>query len=175
MSRSLDLMRGGHYRFAYLNTPEELLIGVFHSVDLNGRFSLDLYEEVETTISVTNLQNAFISLLGLPEIRRSVVHFTTKTVISSEIKIVARLYIAKSLLFNDRILRWRFGMANLYRIADDEEDLYNSFCGFNYDDQEENSKYINSEHQYLTFRMAIVQVVVIAIILIKSYYYICEL
>ena len=60
---------GGQYTFAYRNELDVLFIGIFHTFnEATSSFDVDLYIEAETPYN--EVPPEFISLLGLPDLRR---------------------------------------------------------------------------------------------------------
>jgi hypothetical protein len=143
---------GGQYRFKYKSGLGQLYIGIFHTYNENYRtFDIDLY--VEALTPSNGVPAEFVSLLGLPDLKRHDER-TRVGIKTSDITIIDRLYICKNSIFQQRKVQWRLGMRNLYRISDDEDDDHSSFIGFN----DITGSYINMEHEYLVFRMVLVRV-----------------
>ena len=146
---------GGQYRFKAVADDESIRMGVFvHFSAEDGNFIVHQY--VEAFTSPNDVPENFIGLCGLPDLKRDeknprlIFHV-------DEIIILDKLYICKNKLFQQRVLQWRLGMRNLYRICDDELDEECSFIGFDEDDGDPD-KYINQEHDYLIFKMNLVMV-----------------
>jgi len=151
---SIIPVEGGQYRFRYKSGDNTCHIGIFHSyIKAEALFQVDLYVEAFTPSNA--IDNKFISLIGLPDIKRREDE-PTRGVHINDINILHRLYICKNSVFQEREIQWRLGMNNLYRISDDEIDEHLSFIGYNYDDN--NERYINEEHQYLIIKLLLVKV-----------------
>ena len=143
---------GGQYRFAYKNDLDQLYIGLFHTyTEATDTFDVDLYIEAFTPSNEVPAQ--FVSLLGLPDLKRHNEQ-TREGIKISDITIIDRLYICKNSIFQQRKVQWRLGMRNIYRLPDAEDDDHSSFIGFN----DITGSYINTEHEYLVFRMVLVRV-----------------
>ncbi len=110
---NISPVNGGQYRFAYTNDKHTLYIGVFYNFcEFNLSCDIDLYVEGGGTPLAEN----FVSLLGLPDLKRHNER-TRRGVLINDISIINKLYIIKNSLFLERLVQWRFGMRNLYRIG----------------------------------------------------------
>jgi len=146
-------VEGGQYRFAYKIELNTCHIGIFHSyAAVESSFAVDLY--VEALTPVDDVPAEFVSLLGLPDLKRGEER-TRVGVKVSDIVILDRVYICFNTVFQERRVQWRLGMRNLFRISDDEADDHSSFIG---SDDHHHSKYINEENEYLSFKMLLVRV-----------------
>ena len=106
---------GGQYRFKYKSGLDQLYIGIFHTYNENYRtFDIDLYVEAFTPSN--RVKAEFVSLLGLPDLKRHE-QSTFFAVLVRDISIIDKLYICKDSLFAKRLVPWRLGMRNLFRIG----------------------------------------------------------
>ena len=106
---------GGQYRFKYKSGLDQLYIGIFHTYNENYRtFDIDLY--VEALTPSNGVPAEFVSLLGLPDLKRHE-QSTLFAVLVRDISIIDKLYICKDSLFAKRLVPWRLGMRNLFRIG----------------------------------------------------------
>lgn len=151
---------GGQYRFKYITDESQFYIGVFHSYSVsNCSYHVDLY--IEAFTPVNEIPPDFVSLLGLPDVKRHD-ELTRIGVRVIDIIILDRIYICKNSMFQQRRVQWRLGMRNLYRISDDEADGHLWFNGYS----EIEDSYINEEHDYLNFKMVLVKVMKSSLLLL---------
>ena len=69
MTTPIFPIEGGQYRFAYKSGLDQLYIGIFHNYDENlNSFDVDLY--VEALTPSNRVPAEFVSLLGLPDLKR---------------------------------------------------------------------------------------------------------
>jgi hypothetical protein len=115
-------------------------------------FDVDLYIEHITPSDA--VPSKFVSLLGLPELKRNADEPTRLGVKAIDIVIIDKLYICKNSVYQDRLVQWRYGMKNLFRISDNETDELSSFIGYDNDCK----RYINHEHEYHLFKLLLIRV-----------------
>ena len=66
---SIIPVEGGQYRFRYKSGDHTCHIGIFHShIKAEALFQVDLYVEAFTPANA--IDNNFVSLIGLPDIKR---------------------------------------------------------------------------------------------------------